>query len=64
MTKKKKTNTNIIIIIIIIIVIEGMIGPVVCVYIYIYIYWAVDHVREHLVVQGRVNVITDVCISE
>ena len=56
---KKKTNTNIIIIII---VIEGMIGPVVC--IYIYIYWAVDHVREHLVVQGRVNVITDVRISE
>ena len=41
-----------------------MIGPVVCIYIYIYIYWAVDHVREHLVVQGRVNVITDVRISE
>ena len=55
---KKKTNTNIIIIIII----EGMIGPVVC--IYIYIYWAMDHVREHLIVQGRVNVITDVRISE
>ena len=34
---KKKTNTNIIIIIIIIIIIEGMIGPVVCIYIYIYI---------------------------
>ena len=32
---KKKTNTNIIIIIIIIIIIEGMIGPVVCIYIYI-----------------------------
>ena len=57
---KKKTNTNIIIIIIIIIIIEGMIGPVVC----IYIYWAMDHVREHLIVQGRVNVITDVRISE
>ena len=39
-----------------------MIGPVVC--IYIYIYWAMDHVQEHLIVQGRVNVITDVRISE
>ena len=44
------------------IVFVGMIGLVV--YIYIYIYWAVGPVRGHLVVRGRVNVITEVCISE
>ena len=32
--------------------------------VYIYIYWAVGPIRGHLVVRGRVNVITEVRISE